>query len=234
MIAERLDASNEQHLRKVAEIMKAGGIVAFPFKGIFGLFGDADNEEAAEKIINAKSRPEDKKLIIVSDPDHVDEVVDLSKLAFPKEKIVALWRSIHALGIVLPAATTAPDHLVTRGEINTVVLIWTEYEPLITVMGHFRKLGLDRRAFVGTSANKSGMPTRYEFDLLWQDFSRDVDAIVEANFDHLPAARKKSTTIVDLTGSNPRLHRPGNVDEAELREALIRHGFPELVVPSFN
>lgn len=228
MTAERLDASNEQHLRRVAEVIKAGGIVAFPFNGIFGLFGDADNEEAAEKIINAKNRPKDKKLILVPDLGHIEELVDLRKVNFPVDRILSLWRSIHALGLILPAATTAPGHLVIKDEIDTVLPIWTEYKPLITMMGHFRKLG--HRALVGTSANKSGMPTHYEFEPLWQDFSHDVDAVVEANFDHLPPTRLKSTTVVDLTNSHPRLHRLGNVDEEELREALAKNGFPELVV----
>lgn len=226
--AERLSVHNIKDLKRAAEIMKAGGIVALPFNGIFGLFGDMDNREAAEKIINAKNRPRDKKLIIVSDPDHIEEIANVKKVQFPKEKIVALWRSIHALGIILPASTTAPYHLVARDEIDTVLPIWTQYEPLIKVMGHLRKLG--RRAFVGTSANKSGQTTQYRFDSLWRDFSCDVEAIVEADFSYLSPDRFKSTTVIDLTNSHPRLHRLGNVDEEELREALTKNGFPELVV----
>ncbi len=225
--AERLSVQNTKDLKRAAEIMKAGGVVAFPFNGIFGLFGDIDNREAAEKIIDAKNRPKDKKLIIVADPDHIEEVADLRQVQFSKERIVNLWRTIHALGIILPASTMAPYHLVNREE-NTVLPIWTQYEPLITTMNYLRRLGC--RAFVGTSANKSGLATQYRFDSLWQDFSHDVEAVVEANFDHLPSYRNKSTTVIDLTDQYPILHRLGNVDEEELKEVLERCSFPELLV----
>lgn len=226
--AEKLSSSNQKHLKRTAEIIKAGGVVAFPFNGIYGLFGDVDEKEVAEKIFNAKNRPRGQQLILVSHPDNIEDYVNFRKVHFAKQPIIDLWKSIHALGIIFPASTAAPYHLVVREDIDTILGIWTHYQPLIEVMKHFRKLG--GRAFVGTSANKSGRPTHYLFESLWKEFYQDVDALVEADFSHLSPERYKSTSIIDLTNSYPRLHRLGNVGELELREYLNRYGFPELQI----
>lgn len=227
--APKFDAANKLHLITVAEIVRDGGIVAFPFNGIFGLFGDIDNIQASESIIAAKNRPKDRKLISVCTPETIDVHSDLTRTRYPKEQLVALLRDIHALGLILPASTRAPYHLtVGEGIDRTMLIIWTEYPPLRTMVEHFGSLG--GRGLVGTSANKTGEATHFDPDNLYGDFKSDVQAVVYDRFDHLPVHRKKSTTILDLTNHRPRLHREGNVPEDELREALRRHGFPELQV----
>lgn len=227
--ARKFEASNESHLIEVTKIIKSGGIVALPFNGIFGLFGDIDSIQAAEDIIKAKDRPKDRKLIAVCSPETIDIHSDLRRTRYPKEQLIALLTYIHALGVILPASTRAPYHLTAgEGMDKTMLTIWTEYHPLRTIVEHFQNLG--GRGLVGTSANKSGESTHFDPDSLYQDFRADVQAVVYDRFDHLPPYRKKSTTIIDLTNHHPRLHREGNVPEEELREVLKRHGFPELQV----
>lgn len=227
--AERLQASEPSDLRRTAEIIKAGGIVAFPFNGVFGLFGDVDNIAAAEDIIVAKNRPRDKKLILVHLPEEVDQYADLSKIIYKREDIISLWRDVHALGIIFPASTHSPYHLtVGEGMDRTILSIWTEFSPLRIMLEHFRELG--GRGLVGTSANKSGDSTHFQPEGLWADFHEDVEAVVIDHFDHLPEVRRRSTSVIDLTNHRPRLHREGNVPESEIREALIRNNFPELTV----
>lgn len=222
-----LSSTDKEHLKKVAEMIKEGGIVAFPFNGVFGLFGDIDCIRAEELILEAKNRPVDRKLIQVCLPEYAKEVADFSKINFKEEQVVKLWKSVHALGIILPAATTAPYHLVIKENSYASVLpIWTEYPPLRYVLECFRKLG--GRALVGTSANKMGQPTHWKFDELKEDFCFQVHALVEDDFSHLPEIRRRSTSIIDLTGEKPRLHREGNVTEMEIRAALEKNGFPEL------
>lgn len=227
--ASRFEAANRLHLVRVAEIIRDGKIVAFPFNGVFGLFGDIDNIRAAEAIIVAKNRPKDKKLIAVCTPETIDQHSDLSRTRYPKEQLIALLSDIHALGVILPASTRAPYHLtVGEGMERTMLTIWTEYSPLRTMIEHLHALG--GRGLVGTSANKSGEATHFDPDSLYADFRGNVQAVVYDRFDELPLYRRKSTTIIDLTSCYPRLHREGNVPEAELREVLQRHGFPELRV----
>lgn len=224
-----LSSGDKSHLRKVAEIIKKGDIVAFPFNGVFGLFGDIDCIKAEELILDAKNRPADKKLIQVCLPEYVKEIADFSRINFREEQVVKLWRDVHALGIILPAATTAPYHLVIReNSYATVLPIWTEYPPLRYMLEHFRKLG--GRALVGTSANRMGQPTNWRFNELKEDFHFSVYALVEDDFSHLPEIRRRSTSVLDLTRENPRLHREGNVTEEEIKVALEKHGFPPLCI----
>lgn len=228
---ERFSASNELHLVTVAKIIEQGGVVAFPFNGIYGLFGDIDREDTAQAIYEAKGRPPNQKLIAVIVPERISEHVNFAKVSYTEQQIRRLWGDIHALGIILPTSEGAPPHLTVReGENTTILNIWTEYHPLRKMIEYFHDLG--GRGLVGTSANKSGEPTHYQFDSLCRDFSGNVNALVEGNFDHLPISRRKSTTIIDLTSIRPRLYRSGNVSEGELREALLRHGFPELRIDS--
>ncbi len=226
--AQIFNAANPGHLKEVAGIIKNGGIVAFPFNGIFGLFGDVDNLKAANKILKAKNRPKDKNLIIVFEPERLPEFINIPKVKYSKTKIIKLWKEIHALGIILPANETAPKNLVIKsGGLTTILPIWTEYKPLRTLLKYFQNIG--GRAFVGTSANKSGQPTHFKVDSLISDFEKDVDAIVTDSFDHLNPTRLKSTTVIDLTNGSPRLHRLGNVEELELEILLKKHGLPQII-----
>ena len=60
-------------MEKAAEIIKNGGLVAFPTETVYGLGADAGNPEAAKKIYAAKGRPSDNPLIV-----HIAEMKDLN------------------------------------------------------------------------------------------------------------------------------------------------------------
>lgn len=229
-LAERLSVVEERDLARCAQVIREGGIVAFPFNGVFGLFGDIDNLPAAEAIIAVKKRPKERKLLAVSTPESIEAYTDLSRTNYSRESLIALWKDIHALGIILPASTHAPYHLTVGEDMidRTILTIWTEYTPLRTMIEHCYRMG--GRGLVGTSANKFGEATHFDPDSIWEDFKTDLRAVVVDRFDELPPNRKKSTSIIDLTNDHPRLHREGNVSEVEIRAALKRHNFPELVI----
>lgn len=231
LVSDELLASKEfKDLERVAEIICSGGIVGFPFNGVFGLFGDVDNSEAAERILQIKKRDPKRKLVLVAAPEVIGEYVDFSQTKFAEWAVIYVWKKLHALGIVLPASPKAPMHLVQQTENKKTILnIWTEYLPLRILTNHLRHLG--KRALVGTSANISGEATLTTFAGLREAFEQQVDALVEDNFDHLPNYRKKSTSVIDLTGETPRLHRLGNVTPKEIAEILEVHGLGELYIP---
>ena len=166
-------------LQRTAEVLRAGGIAAFPFNGIYVLYGDADNPAAGEMIADAKNRPHDKRLAQTCLPEAVDELADLAGLPFGAADLAALWRDVFALGVILPAPADAPAHLATEAEgPKTIMPVWTEYAPLRRLMEHFRRLG--GRLLVGTSANKAGEATHTEFADLWPEFKGDVHISVRA------------------------------------------------------
>lgn len=227
--ALRLDAFDRLHLIRVAEIIKDGGIVAMHFNGPWGLFGAINNVSAAEAIIEAKKRPEDKKLIAVCTPENIGWHSDIRKTKYTEGQIVSLLCGVHALGVILPASPNAPAHLtVGEGQRKTLLTICTEYAPLRTLLGFLDTFGI--KGLVGTSANKSGAATHIDADSVYAEFKTDVQAVVNDSSANLPLSRKMSTSLVDLTGYNPILRRLGNVTEDELRESLSKFGFPELEV----
>jgi L-threonylcarbamoyladenylate synthase len=227
---KKLSSLDPSDIKKTALVIKAGGVVAFPFNGVFGLFGDIDNVTAAAKIMLVKKRPDDKSLIVVCLPEDIDKVVDFEKTKIDKENIIRLWKGIHALGVILPSSNGTPRHLTKLNDknISTVLVIWTEYPPLRQLLDEFKRLG--GRALVGTSANKNGQPTHFDFSDLYHDFQADLDLLVEDNFEHLPEVRKRSTTVVDFTFDKPILQRLGNVEMAELEELLTKYNFGKLII----
>ena len=58
------DTINEDGIRRAGEILKRGGLVAFPTETVYGLGANALDEKAAAKIYGAKGRPSDNPLIV--------------------------------------------------------------------------------------------------------------------------------------------------------------------------
>ena len=56
--------ADETSIRQAGQILKRGGLVAFPTETVYGLGADALNEDAAAKIYAAKGRPSDNPLIV--------------------------------------------------------------------------------------------------------------------------------------------------------------------------
>ena len=63
-------------LKRAGEILKSGGLVAFPTETVYGLGGDGLHEESSRKIYEAKGRPSDNPLIVhVADMEHLEKIV---------------------------------------------------------------------------------------------------------------------------------------------------------------
>jgi L-threonylcarbamoyladenylate synthase len=225
--AARFSASNSDHMQIVSQLLLNNKVGVMAFNGVYGLFTNADSKSANNRILKIKNRPSDKNLVLVAAPEYLNEYVDFTQTYYSHEKVIALQRYLHALGVILPAGAQTPPHLVSHKENKeTILSIWTEYDPLRNLIDIFRASG--GRSLAGTSANKSGQPSHIKTEEVWEDFKRNVDFFVEANFDHLPEIRRKSTSVIDLTQKQPRLHRLGNVSKEEIQEALHKFKFPEL------
>ena len=68
------DHIDEDAIRRAGEILKKGGLVAFPTETVYGLGGDALNPESSKKIYAAKGRPSDNPLIV-----HICRLEDTEK-----------------------------------------------------------------------------------------------------------------------------------------------------------
>ena len=67
----------ENALNKAAEIIKDGGLVAFPTETVYGLGGDAKNPRSSKRIYKAKGRPSDNPLIVhIANMTQLEEIVE--------------------------------------------------------------------------------------------------------------------------------------------------------------
>jgi L-threonylcarbamoyladenylate synthase len=228
-----LQVSDPAARAEAADALAAGEIVVSAYNGIFVLLGDADDPTVPEKIAAAKGRPRAKGVALVCPPELLPEHVALDapvlQTTYSFESIEALWRAVHALGVILPASPGAPDHVVQAG---TILDVWTEEppsSPLRQLVLELRKRG--RRTLVGTSANPTGRPTITDPDEVQRAFGGRVPLMLLGDVARVPPERRRSASIVDLTGPGPRLVREGSVPADELRAELRRRGLGELEVP---
>ena len=215
---------------QAAELLTAGEIIIIPFNGIFVLVGDADDPAVPVKIAAAKQRPQAKGVALVCPPEFLDEHVMIDPAgSWTLTQVQNLYTAVHAVGVILPAADPgAPRHVVQAG---TILNVWTEERPsspLRELVLELRRHG--RRALGGTSANQSGRPTITDPAEVTAVFAPRVAMILLDTFERVSPARRRSASIVDLTGSGPRLTREGSVPGDELREHLRRLQLGELAI----
>ena len=193
-------------LRRAAELLRAGELVAIPTETVYGLAADALNGRAVRKIFEAKGRPMDNPLIV-----HIADISDWAALVthIPEKAralAAAYWPG--PLTMILPHAPCIPDE-VSAG-LATVAVRFPAHpvaRDLIRLTG---------RPLAAPSANRSGKPsTTTAAHVL-----HDMDGRIEAILDGGPCEVGVESTIVDLTGERPRLLRPGGVTPEELRALL--------------
>lgn len=229
-LAMRFSEKNPLHIDYAADLLaKKNKIGVIGFNGIYGLFTNVESRAANARIRFIKGRPEEKKLVLVTPPEYLHEYVDFSRTSFSHEQVIKLQKSLHALGVILPASDRVPGHILESvNDQKTVLSIWTEYGPIRKLMESFREQG--GRALAGTSANISGQPTHIDIKSAWKDFNGFVDFTIEGDYSYLPEIRRQSTSIIDLTKDRPRLHRLGNVTQEEIVEGLRKFDFPDLQI----
>ena len=229
------DINDSQALAATADALACGELIIAYFHGTYAFLCDCDAPEPAERIFQLKRRAPEKSLSLVVDPNYLYEFVALAHPAlarFPLERTIELQRTLHALGAILPASGGAPRDLLQN---QTILNVWTEYPPHrpFAQLNHLaRTRGL--RGFKGASTNLSHEPTYSALEQVREQFDGQVAIILEGCIP-LPPWRRKSTTLVDLTGEQPQLVRAGSVPTQELQTALDQVGFGRMAIaPNLN
>ena len=227
-----LQVTDSAHRSQAVDALVDGQIIVTAFNGIFVLVGDADEPTVAAKVAVAKERPQARGVALVCPPEFLGEHVALGPVlmaTYPLARIKALYEAVHAVGLILPAALPgAPPHLVQDG---TVLNVWTEERPVSPL----RELVLElrargRRALSGTSANRAGEPTITDPARVTEVFADRVPLMLLDTVDRVPPERRRSASIVDLTGPTPRLVREGSVPAEELRVEMRRLELGDLAI----
>jgi len=191
---------------QAAEIIRNGGLVAFPTETVYGLGGNALDPEASRKIYAAKGRPSDNPLIVhVSCIDEVEPLVS----DFPEDArrlMESFWPG--PLTIIMPKAEAVPYE--TTGGLETVAIRCPENK---VTLEFIREAGLP---IAGPSANTSGKPSPTEAEHVLHDLNGKIEMILDDG----PVGIGVESTIVDLTGEVPTLLRPGAITVEDLSETL--------------
>ena len=198
----------EDGIRRAGEILKKGGLVAFPTETVYGLGANALDETAAGRIYRAKGRPSDNPLIV-----HIADWEDIFLIAeeIPeqaKKLADAFWPG--PLTMILKKSDAVP--LTTTGGLSTVAVRMPDHDiarALIRAGGWY---------VAAPSANTSGRPS----PTTAQHVADDMDGVIDMIIDGGPAGIGLESTIVDLTEGTPVILRPGYINEEMLGRVLGR------------
>lgn len=195
-------------LRHAAEVLRSGGLVAFPTETVYGLGANALDPAAVARIFAAKGRPANNPLIV-----HVASVEQARRLAasWPEaaEQLAArFWPG--PLTLVVPRAAAVPD-IVTAGAATVALRI--PAHPVARALLEAVNLPI-----AAPSANRSNQvsPTTAEHVL------HGLGSVVEILLDGGPASGGLESTVLDLSTDPPRLLRPGLVRPSEIEEIIGR------------
>ena len=196
----------KEGISEAAEILKGGGLVAFPTETVYGLGGNGLDKEAAKKIYAAKGRPSDNPLIL-----HVSSIKEVYPLvkALPekaKKLMEAFWPG--PLTLVLPKSDLVPKE--STGGLETVALRSPENALTLSLI---RACGFP---IAGPSANLSGRPSPTEASHVFEDLGGRIEGILEDGAVGIGV----ESTIVDLSEDCPTLLRPGAITIEDLEEVL--------------
>lgn len=197
---------SQNELSEAAEILRLGGLVAFPTETVYGLGANALDASAAKKIYEAKGRPSDNPLIV-----HISELKDIEILAkdIPQKAYQlaeVFWPG--PLTMILKKKDCVPNG--TTGGLDTVAIRMPANEiarTLIATSGVY---------IAAPSANVSGKPSPTKAEHVITDMDGKVDMIIDGGF----ATLGLESTIVDLSGGSPVILRPGCITKSMLESVI--------------
>jgi L-threonylcarbamoyladenylate synthase len=199
---------DDKAIHRAAEIIKRGGLVAFPTETVYGLGADAFNPLAVARIFEVKQRPYFDPLIVhVSDPADLKRLV--TKIPSKAKKLIKrFWPG--PLTIVLLKKEEVPD-LVTAGLLTVA----------IRMPSHPMALSLIQQAecpLAAPSANPFGYLSPTTAEHVRDQLGDQIDFVLDGG----PCEVGVESTIISFSERKPRLLRPGGVPLEEIESVIGR------------
>ena len=197
---------SKKDIEEAAQILKAGGLVAFPTETVYGLGGNGLDKEAARKIYAAKGRPSDNPLIL--HVSKMEEVYPLVESVPEKAKLLmeSFWPG--PLTLILKKSKIVP--LESTGGLDTVAIRCPDNALTLELI---ERAGLP---VAGPSANLSGSPSPTEASHVYHDLSGRIEGILDDGAVGIGV----ESTILDMSTYRPTLLRPGAITLEDLTEVL--------------
>jgi len=193
-------------VRRAAEILKRGGLVAFPTETVYGLGADASSKDAVTRLYAAKRRPLDHPVIVhFADADLAFSWArDVPQAA--KKLAAKFWPG--PLTVILKKSARA-GNFVTGGQDSVGVRVPSHpvAQELLRAFGG---------GIAAPSANRFGQVSPTTAAHVREDLGKDVELVLDGG----PSEVGIESTIVDLSSGDPVVLRPGRISAAELEAAL--------------
>lgn len=157
-------------IERAVEVVRAGGLVAYPTEAVFGIGCDPTSEAAIERLLELKHRPRDKGLILIAATIDQLENFLLPLTPAQMQRVEHTWPG--PVTWLIPASSKAP--VLVRGYHNTLA---------VRVTAHPVAAELCRRAgsaLVSTSANPGGEPPAKSAAEVRRIFGNKLDFVLDA------------------------------------------------------
>jgi L-threonylcarbamoyladenylate synthase len=207
-IATRLMRADRTAVVAAAQVLTAGGLVAFPTETVYGLGADAGNGVAVARLYEAKGRPAFNPLI-----SHVPDIVAARRLGRFDTAAARLAERFWPgpLTLVLPKMPDCPVAELATAGLDTIAVRVPDHavaRDLLIASG---------RPVVAPSANRSGHLSPTTAQHVLADLAGRIDLILDGG----PTLVGVESTIVACLGE-PMLLRPGGLSRADIEQALGR------------
>ncbi len=195
----------QREIEQGIEILKKGGVIAFPTDTVYGLGADAFNATAVERIYEIKGRPRHRQVpLLITDAEQLailttDELPEIALFLATR-----FWPG--GLTLVLPRADSLPSHLAA----GPGIAVRIPNHPLCLAL--IQHLG---NPIIGTSANISGRPPALTADDVRQQLAAKIDFVIDGG--GCPGG--KESTVVDVIHQTPVILREGIIPSYEIDRA---------------
>jgi len=198
---------NIKKVQVAADLIRKGGLVAFPTETVYGLGADALNSKAVLALFEAKKRPLDNPPIV-----HVENMSDVRRLAeqvpLKAERLMKeFWPG--PLTLIFKRSEKVPD--VTVAGLETIAIRMPQHAVALALIKE------SNCPIAAPSANLAGKPSPTSAKHVFVDLNGRIDAILDGG----PTPIGVESTVLDLSVDPPQVLRPGGASLEALRRVLV-------------
>jgi len=202
----KINAQNPQPrlIRRVADTLKEGGVIAYPTDTIYGLGCDLSQKDAIERIHRLKRHSKNKHLSIIC-----ADLKDISKYAYVPDYAYRIMRSLvpGPYTFILEATKLVPKIMLTNQKtIGIRVPLHNIPLALVKELGH---------PIITTSVTKADESLYNEPEEIDQMFGKTLDVVIDGGI-----IVPEHSSIIDFTDEQPRLLRRGKGDVSFLNQIV--------------
>ena len=189
---------------EAAELLRRGELVAFPTETVYGLGADAFNPAAIGNVFSAKGRPADNPLIV-----HLATAGEIERCGIVDRRVERLAVELMPgpLTLVIESKASVPE--IARAGMRTVAVRIPDHPVALALLARSGPL-------VAPSANLSGRPSPTTACHVLDDLGGRIPAILDGG----PCRIGIESTVLDLSGEQAAILRPGMIEPERIEEVI--------------